>query len=84
MAAGDAHSVLRALDAASAATESAGNPLKDSAVWLLTPSETEDLMDTAHQSGLHGKQRFAVASDVARSSAESCRLVCLASFGALQ
>lgn len=65
VAAGDAHSVLRALDAASAATESAGDPLKDNRVWLLTPSKTEDLMDISHQTGLHGEQMFAAASDVA-------------------
>ena len=84
MAGGDAHSVIRALDAASATAESAGDPLKDSGVCLLTPSETEGLMNTAHQSGVHGEQIVSAASDVARSDAKCCRLVCLTRFGALQ
>ena len=49
VAAGDVHSVLRALDAASGR-----DPSGDCDMWLLTAADMEALVQSAHKSGLHG------------------------------
>ena len=58
MGAGDAHSVLRALDAASAGRDPsvASDPSGANDLWLLTVAEIEALMHSARESGLHGER----------------------------
>ena len=51
MDAGDAHSVLRALDAYSANSHTSDG----SDTWLLTAADMEALVQSAHESGLHGE-----------------------------